>query len=158
MAKVTFSLKLSDLYKSYRIRCLDKGKTPKPFKQYKEIIQTMGDMMSDILLEDGIVGIPWHVGDVFLKQHRNGSEEFYKTINGKSVKVREFNDHSDGIKYRSFWLSPERQHKKRKGWCFSLYDPTRKRLKRLIFAGKRYADWQLLNPRSQMRGDKKRLA
>ena len=158
MSKVPRSLNLEDFYRMYRIQMMEKGLTPKAPDEHKKIIKTMGEVMAEILLEEGIVAIPWRIGDIFLKQHRNGSEMLWQNINGKGVKTKFFNDHSDGIKYRAFWLSPERQQKKRKGWCFSLAQPVRDKLTALIRGGKRYADWQLLNPRSQFRGDKKRYA
>lgn len=160
MGKVQLSLKTEDFYRMYRIRCMDKGIKPKTQKQYRAIILAMGDAMTDLLLEQGIVAIPRNIGDVLLKQHRNGSQMIPNiSPEGKYLgKQRTFNDHSDGIMYRSFWLSLERRQKKRKGWCFSLNNDTRKKLSKLIFGGKRFPDWQQLNKRTQFRGDKRRYA
>lgn len=157
MSKVKAALRVKDFHKMYRIRCLDKGLTPKSLTEYRKIILAMGDIMTDLLLEEGIVSIPWKIGDVFLKQTVNVKEMIQSEKGGKRKKVKYFSDHTDGINYKSFWLSPERQHKKRKGWSFALYHPTRRRLKDRVFAGKRYTKWEALNERSQFRGTKKAI-
>lgn len=144
MSKVKQVLAVDDFHKSYRIRCLEKKITPKSREEYRRIITAMGEAIGDILVEDGIVGLPWRMGDVLLRQT---TEPQISKKGGKRTLL--FNDHSDGIGYRSFWLSPERQKKKRKSWGFSLSRVVRPRIRNAIYAGRRYANWQLLNPRAQ---------
>lgn len=150
MSKVKRSLVLADLYRSYKIRCKEKGITPKSYPAYRARIVKMGEVMSEILLERGIVGLPWMNGDIFLKEFKpkNGVVDMKKSKELKT-RVLHFNDHSDGILYLPFWLSPERRDKKRRQWCFSIFRGTRRELNRLLRSKTvRYPDFRMLTNRS----------
>lgn len=150
MSKVKRSLVLADLYRSYKIRCKEKGITPKSYAAYRSRIVKMGEVMSEILLERGIVGLPWMNGDIFMKEFKpiNGVVDKRKSAELKT-RVLHFNDHSDGILYIPFWLSPERRDKKRRQWCFSIFRGTKRELGRLLKnKNVRYPDFKQLNNRA----------
>jgi len=107
----------------------------KEYKNYRKIILTMGDVMSEILLDRGIIGMPWHIGDIFLKKtlpkggwpvtDMNQSKE-------QQTQIFQYNEHTDGFIYLPFWMSPERKGKKRKQWCFSAYRGTKRTMARKL--------------------------
>lgn len=149
MSRVKRSFLLKDFYSSYKIRCKEYGIEPKPYSTYREIILTMGDVMSDLLLESGIVAMPWMIGDVFLKEFDYVKPVVDHNTSKQLGKRVYFTNAHTGFKYYSaFWLSPERKSKKRKNWCFSLYRGTARRLVVLLKKGKKYPNYKLLNNRA----------
>lgn len=109
----------------------------------------MGDVMSELLLERGIVALPWKVGDVFMKEqlHNRPAIDYHESKKA-GKRVYHSNAHSDFKIYSAYWLSPERQHKKRNSWCFSLYRGTGRMVTKLLKGGKKYPNYKLLNSRT----------
>lgn len=140
MSKVSRSLHLTDFYKMYRTRCIDKGIVPKSEAEHKKIIKAMGESMSDILLENGIVAIPWRLGDVYYNEKKKTN----RIVVSGGVSVHPFNDHTDGIQYKVSWLSSSRKNKKRTSWAFSLYRGSKRKGAQLMKGGKKYPNFQML--------------
>lgn len=112
MSKVARSLHSEDMYKAYCLRLKKTKSKPMDKELYMKMLETMGEVFSDELLDNGIVQLPWGLGDVYLRNKKgHGYNHKEKTIT--------FNDHSEGIRKTFFWLSPERKSKKAKMWCFS---------------------------------------
>lgn len=149
MSKVKRSLLLKDFYRSYAIRTREKGIKPKSRHEHRAILRAMGDVMSEMLLEHGIIAMPWKIGDVFFKETDIDVPSIdYKASKEVGKKVYHVNGHNDQIIYSAFWLSPERQHKKKKMWCFSLYRGTKRKMAQLTKSGKKYPNFKLLNKRA----------
>jgi hypothetical protein len=149
MSKVKRSLKLADFHRSYKIRCREKKMTATEYKKYRKIILMMGDVMSEILLNKGIIGMPWHIGDIFLKKTlpKGGWPSVIDMNKSKEQKqqIFNFNEHTDGFIYLPFWMSPERKGKKRKQWCFSAYRGTKRAMaKKLINKEVVYPDFAMM--------------
>lgn len=151
MSKVKRSLKIDDFYRSYKIRCKEKKMPSVTMKEYRQIVETMGKVMSDILLNKGIIGMPWHIGDIFLKKRLNRIPvtDVRATVDAR-MKIYNYNEHSDGYVYIPFWMSPERRGKKRKQWCFSAFRATKRRLK-VILVNKeiQYPDFAMVNKKAK---------
>ena len=147
MSRVRRSLLLHDLYRSYKARMAAKGLEPKPYNKYKEIIETMGKVMGDILCERGIVAMPWRMGDLFVKRRSDNKPVYDKKKSADlNMRVFIFNEHTDGIAFTAFWLSPERLQKKRKMWCFSLYRVPQRKIARLLISKQvEYPDFQMMS-------------
>ena len=142
MSRVKRSLLQGDFYKSYRKYCKRKGLQPLPATTYRRTLRQMGDIMSEILIQEGIIGLPRMIGEVYFK--RSKTEEVAK--NGKQLL---FNEHTEGYIYRLHWDSPERVMKTSKLWCFSGFRGMKRDSAQLLIHKKvRYPDFQLLNPRS----------
>lgn len=108
----------------------------------------MGEVMSTILLERGIVAIPWRLGDVLIRKKKK-QFTYNKQLSKKlGRRIYEFNEHSDGYTHNFFWLSPERLHKKRKMFCFAAYRLNQRRLAQLLKNKEvRYPDFEHISKR-----------
>jgi hypothetical protein len=109
---------------------------PIPQKEYNAFLKIMGDVLSDEILENGIVQLPWGLGDIYLKINNGGRTYDYKN------KHIHFNDHTDGDVRKFFWLSPERKSKKFKIWLYSVERTLKRNLPvKLIHENKKYPDF-----------------
>jgi hypothetical protein len=133
---------MGDFYKSYQLYCKAKGLRSLDKKAYREVMTQMGAVMSDILLQDGIISLPRLIGEVYFKK-----SETEQVLKKGSLVL--FNEHTEGFTYRLFWQSPERNGKKSKLWCFSGFRDT-KRESAQLFKQKRvqYPDFQLMTLRT----------
>lgn len=122
-----------------------KGLKPKSWNQYRKIMLAMGESMSDILIERGIVTLPWKCGEVYMKRKKDVVAVDKLESSRQKKKVLHFNDHSDGIFYEPFWRSPQRKSKKQRTWCFSQFRGARRKMFRLVIEKKvEYPDFEML--------------
>lgn len=150
MSKVKRSLTVNDLYRSYCLHMKEKNMEPVKKKEYVKNIKVMGEVYREKLLELGIVGLPWGLGDVMIKDHYNiaGKNKGYPSgpsfqrYNGEEKIF--FNDHTDGKKKQIFWYSKERKDKKPKTWCFSGHRILKRTMAALLIGGKKYPDFAKL--------------
>jgi hypothetical protein len=105
----------------------EKGLKPVSFTCYKKLITAMGDTMSDILLKDGIIALPWHNGDIYFKKKKSPPVVDHKASKELGKEVLNFNDHTDGYVYEPTWLSPYTRKKKTKTWVFSIFRNTKRK-------------------------------
>lgn len=64
-------------------------------------------------------------------------------------RIVHLNSHTDQVVYKAFWLSPDRQNKKSKLWCFSHFRGAKRALPKLLHSGTVYPDYSMLNKRAR---------
>jgi hypothetical protein len=149
MSKVSRSWNITEFHRAYALHCKESGTRPISLKDYKKIIQAMGSSMSDILLEHGIIGLPWYMGDIYFRKHvRSVTIDRHNSIAYKK-RIFEFNEHTDGYVYKLSWLSPERIKKQRNLWVYTGHRDMRRKSAKL-FKKKlvSYPDFKQMNSRA----------
>lgn len=150
MSKVKRCLANKELYASYVIKMKQKGTPALSKVEFNLVVNSIGHVMSNQILEAGIVGLPKKNGDILvrsykLKQHRNPTR-LYNTSTNVRVPVIHFNDHNDGLIKKFFWQSPDRIKSQAKIWLFAACRNLKRTFSQLLQKGKLYPDYvKLLN-------------
>jgi hypothetical protein len=137
MSKVNRSLDYKDFHQSYKKKMKAKSLKPKSIKFYKLFLETMGQVYTERLVADGIVGLPAMHGNIYLK---NKKRKLVRTFAGNGIAHATFNDDTGPLKM-IFWQSNERRNKKLKSWAFSGFRHLKRSIKPQMLTGKVYPDF-----------------